>query len=64
MEKIVIIGSPGAGKSTLTRKLVRKLHIKAVHLDRKFWQPGWKEKPRDTRIDILQKARSGKAMDY
>jgi adenylate kinase family enzyme len=55
MDKIVIIGSPGAGKSTLARKLGRKLHIKVVHLDRKFWQPGWKEKPRDTRIDILKK---------
>ena len=55
MEKIAIIGSPGAGKSTLARKLGRKLHIKVVHLDRKFWQQGWKEKPRDTRIDILEK---------
>jgi adenylate kinase family enzyme len=55
MEKIVIIGSPGAGKSTLARKLGRKLHIKVVHLDRNFWQPGWKEKPRDMRIDILKK---------
>src|SRR6266700_2805590 len=54
MDKIVIIGSPGAGKSTLARKIGRKLHIKVVHLDRKFWQPGWKEKPRDTRIEILQ----------
>jgi adenylate kinase family enzyme len=54
MEKIVIIGSPGAGKSTLARKLGRKLQIQVVHLDRIFWQPGWKEKPRNTRIEILQ----------
>ena len=54
MEKIVIIGSAGSGKSTLARTLYAILNIKVVHLDRVFWQPGWKEKPRDTRIDILQ----------
>jgi adenylate kinase family enzyme len=55
MKKIVIIGSPGSGKSTLARKLGSSLNIKVVHLDRIFWQSGWKEKPRDTRIDIMQK---------
>src|SRR5271157_5601370 len=55
MEKIVIIGSPGAGKSTFARHLGRILHINVIHLDRIFWQPGWKEKPREKRIDILQK---------
>src|SRR6266566_4772173 len=54
MDKIVIIGSPGSGKSTLARDLGSILHINVVHLDRIFWQPGWKEKPRDTRIEILQ----------
>jgi adenylate kinase family enzyme len=54
MEKVVIIGSAGAGKSTLARKLGSKLNIKVVHLDRVFWQRGWKRKTRDTRIDILQ----------
>jgi adenylate kinase family enzyme len=54
MEKFVIIGPPGAGKSTLARKLGHLLNIKVIHLDRVFWQRGWKEKPRDERIDILQ----------
>jgi adenylate kinase family enzyme len=54
MEKIVIIGSPGAGKTTLARKLGRMFNTKVYHLDRLFWQCGWKAKTEDTRIDILQ----------
>jgi adenylate kinase family enzyme len=54
MEKIVIIGSPGAGKSRLARKLGPMLKIKVFHLDRIFWRSGWKELPWDVRIDIQQ----------
>src|SRR5260221_13754266 len=54
MDKIAIIGSSGAGKSTLARELGSILKIKVFHLDRFFWQRGWKVKTRDTRIDILQ----------
>ncbi len=55
MKKVVIIGSPGAGKSTLARKLGPMLKINVLHLDRLFWECGWKAKTRETRIDILQK---------
>jgi adenylate kinase family enzyme len=54
MEKVVILGSSGAGKSTLARELSRLHNIKIYHLDRLFWQRGWKEKTGGTRIDILQ----------
>jgi len=54
MEKIVIIGSSGAGKTTLAKKLGRMLKIRVFHLDRFFWKRGWREKSRDRRIDILQ----------
>lgn len=61
MEKIVIIGSPGAGKSTLAQALGCTLGIKEViHLDRYFWKPGWKEFSREKRKEIEQGLISGK----
>ena len=43
MERIIIIGCGGAGKSTLARQLGEKLDIPVVHLDTLFWKPGWIE---------------------
>ena len=43
MERILIIGCGGAGKSTLARQLGEKLGLPVVHLDRLFWKPGWVE---------------------
>ncbi len=47
MEKIIIIGCGGAGKSTLARQLGEKTGLPVVHLDRIFWLPGWVERDRD-----------------
>ena len=41
MERIIIIGCGGAGKSTLARQLGEKLDLPVVHLDKLFWKPGW-----------------------
>ena len=40
MERIVIIGCGGAGKSTLARQLGEKLNLPVVHLDQIWWAPG------------------------
>ena len=47
MERIVIIGCGGAGKSTLARRLGEKLNIPVVHLDQLWWKPGWVESSRE-----------------
>lgn len=41
MERIIIIGCGGAGKSTLARQLGEKTGLPVVHLDKLFWRPGW-----------------------
>lgn len=40
MERILIIGCGGAGKSTLARQLGQMLDLPVVHLDQIWWAPG------------------------
>jgi adenylate kinase family enzyme len=41
LKRILILGSAGAGKSTLARRLAVLLKLEVIHLDRHWWQPGW-----------------------
>jgi adenylate kinase family enzyme len=41
MRRILVIGSPGAGKSTLARRLAEGLGLPLIHLDREYFGPGW-----------------------
>lgn len=52
MERILVIGCPGAGKSTLARQLAEKRGLPLVHLDAIFWLPGWKQRDK-TEFDAL-----------
>jgi len=52
--KIDIIGSFGAGKTILALQLGEILKTPVFHLDCYFWLPGWKEKPGDVRIKVLE----------
>ena len=47
MERVLIIGCGGAGKSTLARAMGEKLGIPVVHLDQLWWKPGWVESSRE-----------------
>jgi len=54
MERIMIIGCGGAGKSTLARQLGEKTGLPVVHLDQIFWAPGgWKHMEKDEFDAIL-----------
>jgi hypothetical protein len=40
MQRVVILGRGGAGKSTLARKLGNATGLPVIELDQHFWQPG------------------------
>lgn len=43
MERVLVIGSPGAGKSTLATAIARRTGLPLIHLDRHHWRSGWVE---------------------
>ena len=47
MQRILIIGCSGGGKSTLSRTLSARLALPVIHLDVLFWKPGWVESTYD-----------------
>ena len=47
MERVMILGCAGAGKSTLARRLGEKTGLPVVHLDKLFWKPGWVQIPQE-----------------
>ncbi|QNL48248.1 DNA topology modulation protein [Olivibacter sp. SDN3] len=48
MNKVLIIGSGGAGKSTFARKLAALTQLSLIHLDAFYWQSGWEQPSRES----------------
>ena len=44
MRRVAIVGTPGAGKSTLARKLGARAGLPVIHLDQHHFLPGWQRK--------------------
>ncbi len=55
MRRVAIIGSGGAGKSTLARLLGERSGLPVVHLDRHFWSAGWIEPAPDEWVRTVQR---------
>ena len=41
MKRIIVIGCPGSGKTTLSKALAEKLSLPLIHLDKIQWQGNW-----------------------
>jgi adenylate kinase family enzyme len=45
--RVLVIGSGGAGKTTLARDIGNRLHLPVIHLDAHYWREGWVQTPKD-----------------
>ena len=61
MQRIHIVGSAGAGKSTLGHALAARLCCPLVELDALYWRPGWQTTPADEFRRCVAAALSGPA---
>lgn len=61
MQRLVIIGNAGSGKSYLSRQLGERLSIPAIHLDVWFWEPGGfsQKRPQHVVYQLIDKAKQG-----
>jgi adenylate kinase family enzyme len=41
LQRVMVMGGPGSGKSTFAREIGETLDLPVYHLDRYFWKPGW-----------------------
>ena len=56
MQRIVIVGTTGVGKSTLAKALAEKMRLVHIDLDDLHHLPGWKERPNDDFRRLLTEA--------
>lgn len=47
MERVLVIGAGGAGKTTVASTIAERLGLPLVHLDALYWHPGWTPTPPD-----------------
>ena len=47
MQRILVIGSGGSGKSTVAKEIASRLGLPLVHLDALYWHPGWRATEKD-----------------
>ena len=55
MQRVLVLGCSGAGKSTFSQRLAAITGLPRVELDVVFWRPGWVETPREEWLAVVAK---------
>jgi adenylate kinase family enzyme len=65
VQRVLVIGSGGSGKSALATRIGARTGLPVVHLDQLYWKPGWVATPADewTRTVTELAARPAWVMD-
>ncbi len=61
MQRVLVLGPGGAGKSVLARELAGITGLPLVHLDREFFAPGWVPPERDEWLAKIDQLLAGAA---
>jgi adenylate kinase family enzyme len=47
MKRVLVLGSSGSGKTTISHVLAAHTGLPVIHLDWHYWRPGWTEPPKE-----------------
>ena len=56
MKRIMVVGCPGSGKSTMAIRIAQKLDLPVVHLDKIHYAPVWQERTKAEKIRLAMRA--------